>query len=377
MSKKKILFTTYDLRIGGVEKVLVNLLNNLDHNKYEITLYLQFKEGDFLNQLNSNIIVKDYNLSKSKNIIYRKLVNGIKFISVLLKNYHKYDFSCCFGSGYIPSAKLALLASKKNAAWLHTNIINFMRNNDYLQQLYKNDKTLEEKCKRFINSYHFRRFKNLIFVSDNAKDAYLTLYPDDKSRIKVIRNLIDTDFIAQNINEKISIKKDKTNITFLNVSRHTEYDKKLTRLIEACKKLKENYNFKVIMVGSGEQTTYYKKLVKKYKLDNYFEFVGFKSNPFPYYKIADAFVLCSQFEGFPTTFIEAMVMGVPIITTDVSDAKSMIDNKYGIVVSNNDEAIYDGMKKFLDQGFKAKETFDAKKYNENSLNKLECMFNEE
>lgn len=376
MSKKKILFTTYDLRIGGVEKVLVNLLNNLDYNKYEVTLYLQFREGEFLNQLNSNIIVKDYNLVKSKNVIYRKIINGIKFISILLKNYHKFDFSCCFGSGYIPSAKLALKASKNNAAWLHTNIINFMKSNDYLQQLYKNDKTLEDKCKHFINSYYFREFQNQIFVSNDAQKAYLTLYPEDEHKIKVIRNLIDSEFVMKNLDEKIDIKKDKNEVIFLNVGRHTEYDKRLTRLIGACKKLKDNYKFKVIMVGSGDQTEYYKKMVKKYKLDNYFDFVGFKSNPFPYYKNADAMILCSQFEGFPTTFIEAMIMNVPIITTNVSDAMDIIDNKYGIVVENNDNAIYDGMKKFLDEGFKIKKRFDFKKYNEESLKQLESMFDE-
>lgn len=375
MKKKNLLFTTYDLRIGGVEKVLVNLLNNLDTNKYNVTLYLQFREGEFLGQLKPEIKVKDYNLSKCKNILIRKLVNGFKFISILIRNFRKYDFACCFGSGYIPSARLALAASSNNAAWLHTNILNFMKNNDYLINLYHKDKTIEEKCKRFINSYHFRKFDNLIFVSEDAKNAYLSLYEEDINKVRVIRNLIDYEYIISNAGEEIEYKKDKT--VFLNVSRHSEYDKRITRLIEACKKLKKDYSFELLLVGGGEETENYKKLVNKYKLNDYIKFVGFKTNPFPYYKIADAFVLCSQFEGFPTTFIESMVMNVPIITTKVSDALSMIDNKYGIVVDNNDEAIYDGMKKFLDEGFKIKKKFDYKKYNNDSLNELEKMFNGE
>ena len=80
--------------------------------------------------------------------------------------------------------------------------------------------------------------------------------------------------------------------------------------------------------------------------------------------------MSSAFEGFPTTFGEAMTLGVPLITTDVSDAKELIDNKYGIVVVNNDEAIYDGMKEFLDNGFKVEKKFNPKKYNEESMNKL-------
>lgn len=372
MKKTKLLFTTYDLRIGGVEKVLVNLLNSLDTSKYEITLYLQFREGEFIEQLKPEIIIKDYNLIKNKNIVIRKIANGLKFMFILIKNFRKYDFACCFGSGYIPSARLALVASSRNAAWLHTNILNFMKNNDYLINLYKKDKTIEDKCKRFINSYHFRKFDNLIFVSENARNAYLTLYSEDKNKVKVIRNLIDYNYILENSNEKIEYKKDK--VTFLNVSRHTEYDKKLTRLIEACRKLKKDYSFELLLVGGGEESEYYKKLVDNYKLNKYIKFIGFKTNPFPYYKIADAFVLCSQFEGFPTTFIESMMMNVPIITTDVSDASSMIANKYGIVVENDDTSIYNGMKKFLDEGFKIKKKFDYKKYNQDSINELEKMF---
>ena len=111
-------------------------------------------------------------------------------------------------------------------------------------------------------------------------------------------------------------------------------------------------------------------MVKEKKLEDYIVFYGKKANPFPYIKNANAFVMSSSFEGFPTTFGEAMTLGVPLITTDVSDAKELIENKYGIVVNNNDEAIYDGMKEFLDNGFKIEKKFNPKKYNEESMNKL-------
>lgn len=63
-------------------------------------------------------------------------------------------------------------------------------------------------------------------------------------------------------------------------------------------------------------------------------------------------------------FVESMILNIPIITTDVSDAKEDIDNKYGFVVLNNDTGIYDGMKKFMDEGFKIKDNFDYVQYNQ-------------
>ena len=76
--KKKLLFCSYDLNIGGIENALINLLNNMDYSKYDITLILERKEGVFLDKLNSNVHVKEYKVSSCKNIIFRKLYNFIK-----------------------------------------------------------------------------------------------------------------------------------------------------------------------------------------------------------------------------------------------------------------------------------------------------------
>ena len=70
--KKKILFTAFNLDFGGVEKCLVNLVNRLDKNKYDIKILLQVKEGVFLKDVNNNIKVEGYNLSKIKNK-YKKI----------------------------------------------------------------------------------------------------------------------------------------------------------------------------------------------------------------------------------------------------------------------------------------------------------------
>ena len=81
-------------------------------------------------------------------------------------------------------------------------------------------------------------------------------------------------------------------------------------------------------------------------------------NPYPYFKVSDATVLTSEYEGYPVVFVESLVLGTPILTTDVSDAKKEIDSKYGIVLKDNSpEEIAKDMKEIIFRLFRL-ELFD-------------------
>ena len=97
--------------------------------------------------------------------------------------------------------------------------------------------------------------------------------------------------------------------------------------------------------------------------------LGPKKNPYPYFKISDAFILSSEFEGYPVVFVESQILGLPIITTNVSDSKKEIEGKYGLVVENSEKGVYKGMKKFLDGKIKTNK-FNPEKYNEEIAQKV-------
>lgn len=356
---KKILITAYNLDIGGIETALLNLLKKLDLNKYDITLVLEKKEGIFLDQVPSGIKVIDYNLSYSKNIIYRKLRNRLKLIIWKLTHKNKYDYSFCFATHSIPGAHIALNGSKNNVIWIHSNYCSFFK--------YDMD-----KLNNFFNKIKLSKFKNYIFVSYQNKDETLKYY-NLEGNIYVINNIMDGESIIKKSKQKIEYQKPKDKILFVNVSRHDEYQKRITRIIEASNKLlKEGYDFELLLIGDGPEHQLYQDLVKKYKLEKNIKFLGKKSNPFPYYKIADAAILSSPNEGYPVVFNEARILNVPLITTKVSDYQD-IENKYGIVTEQ--EEIYIGMKQFLDKGFKIKKEFNYKEYNQDILNKIENLIN--
>ena len=92
-------------------------------------------------------------------------------------------------------------------------------------------------------------------------------------------------------------------------------------------------------------------------------------NPYPYLKKSDCLLLSSQFEGYPVVFVESQILGKPIVTTKVSDSKKEIEGKYGIVVENSEEGVYNGMKEFLEKGY-IPQNFSGEEYNQEIIENL-------
>lgn len=351
---KKLLITAYDLNIGGIEKSLINLLNKIN-NKYDITLILEHQTGDLLDLIPSNIKVEEYKVSNSKNVFFRKTYNFIKFFKWKLSNINKYDFSICYATYSLPGKKLALTASKKNAIWIHTNY----------KLIYKDDKKVFD----FFKLMELEKFSKCVFVSRDAYNCSIEIYPHIAEKSIVCNNYINLEEIKEKSKEKIEISKDNE-ILFVNVGRHDENSKRLTRLIEACKKLKEDkLKFKLLMVGDGPDYSTYVKLVNKYNLEKQIIFVGSKKNPFPYYNLADCVVLSSDYEGYPVVFLESLALNKPIISTKVSDYKE-IEN-YGFFVDKNIDDLYMAMKKFIQGDYNFKKNYDIKKLNKEIDEKIQ------
>jgi len=356
---KKLLFAAYSLDVGGIEKALVTLLNELQKRGYEITLVLEKKEGIFLNEINSNIQIITYTPNNDKNILKRKFINFINQINFTLKYKNKFDFSASFATFSNAGAFVSRTASKNSHLWGHA---------DYLT-LFQND--VEETRKFFIEK-KYNKFKKIVFVSKEGRDTFVSVFPEMKEKTIVCNNLIDNQKIEKLANEEIELKKEEIT-TFLNIGRHDEKQKKLSKIIEVAKKLKqENYRFKILFVGDGQDSDQYKEMVKQYQLEEQIIFLGRKQNPYPYFKISDCVVLTSDYEGYPVVFLESMILNKPLITTKVSDYEE-VEGKYGFTTTKDIDDIYEKMKLFIENGFEIKEKFDAEKYNNQIIEKIENL----
>ncbi len=357
-NNKKILFAAHSLDIGGIETALVTLVNKLQNIGYSVTVALEKKQGIFLKELDKNIKVIEYRPNNNKNKLIRKTINLMKRIRFILKYKNKFSFSACFATYSIPASFVSRMASKNSCLWGHA---------DYLT-LHEGS---VEKTREFFEKREYDKFKNIVFVSNEGKESFLKVFPNAKDKTIVCNNLINGNKILNLQNEEIDLKRESNCKVFVNVGRHDEKQKRLTRIIESAKKLKkDNYNFKILFIGSGQDTKLYKDMVKKEKLDKYIIFLGKKENPYPYYKLSDCVILTSDYEGYPVVLLESFVLNKPIITTKVSDY-SEVEGKHGFVTEKDTNDIYDKMKKFLDEGFEIKEKFDYEKYNEEIIRKIQ------
>lgn len=357
---KKLLFAASTLDLGGIETALITLINTLVQKEYEITLVLEKKQGVFMNEVNEKIKIVEYNPCDSKWYFYRKIVNLLKRINFNRKYRNKFDFSACFATYSLSAGFAARTASSNCALWGHA---------DYLALFHGN----KEEMKLFFKQRHYDKFQHLIFVSEEGRDSFISLFPEMKDRVMVCNNLIDAEKIGKKAQQEIEIE--KANVpTFVNVGRHDERQKKLTRIIQAAARLKkEGYAFQVFLVGDGKDTDQYKEQVKQEGLEKQILFLGKQANPYPYYRISDYVILSSDYEGYPVVFLESFILGKPIITTKVSDY-SQVEGKFGVVVEKDTQAIYEAMKQWIEHGYIVKEKFDVEQYNDEIQKKLEKIF---
>lgn len=251
---KKILIAAHSLGLGGIETSLITLIKQLEKN-YNITLVLEKKEGLFLEKISPKVKIIEYTPNSNKNIFIRKIINMIKQIQFKAKYKNKFDFAVSYATYSLSSGFVARNASNNSALWVHA---------DYLS-LYQRD---IELAKRYYQSLKIDKFKNIVFVSKEAQRNFISIFPNLKDKTIQCNNLIDAESLLKKEQEEIEledikkINKKEQETVFLNIGRHDERQKRLSRLIQVAKMLKDNnYNFKILFVGDGQDSEGNKKKI--------------------------------------------------------------------------------------------------------------------
>lgn len=348
MKKKKLLFIIWSYSYGGgAERILSNLMNALDPEKYEIDL-LEYRHNNIhWEKTNDNIHVLPYVVDEVHDSRFRKyLMEKIVFHkpSLLRKKYIKktYDYEISFNY-MIPS--FLLTQNGKSIAWTHTTISEEKEGN-----------RLIEKQRNF-----FKPVQNIVVISKSSKESYERVFPEYQNKMVLIHNGYDFEEILQKSKEKIKEKHKR--FTLVTVARMCD-QKNPMRMLEVANLLKKrNREFDFYIVGSGEETPKMEEYIKKNHLSDCVHMVGFQANPFPYVKMSDVFLSLSKAEGFPTVFVEAMSLGKPVITTVVGGSKELIDGgKNGFEITTNEEAVEKIEKLMNDQKLYQKLSKNASSY---------------
>ncbi len=360
---KKIVFGITSLTLGGAERVLVDIVNKLN-NDYDITIFTLYKGGEFEKAVSNRVKVKSLydtsyiNMSKLKKIAISLKLFFMKN-SIYNKNIkqEKYDTEIAFLEGPITRLFSTKNPNTKKIAWVHNDIAQVFGD------------SLKSKMKNKYDKKVYNIYQTIVFVSkDNLKKFKKTYSNIDVKKLKLIYNYIDANNVLKkaNMDENIELEQGKINI--VTVSRLTK-QKAIDRLINVHKDLIENgIMHNIYVIGDGSQKEFLQKQIEEANVKETFNLLGKKENPYPYIKKASLFCLLSEYEGYGMVLEEAKILDKFIITTNTATREAVANYQKSLVVDNNEEAIYEGLRKVIKDRLNAE--YENNEINENNNENL-------
>lgn len=360
---RKVLISSFDMEVGGVERSLISMLNNFDYDNNEVDLMLYSHTGDFMPFLTDKVnllnedkkyatfrksigqTIKGGNISLGITRVLSKCIAKIKGKRNNLSEYGIYQMQLMwkYALPFLPNIDKEydvaisylwphyFIAEKVNAkrkiAWIHT---------DY--------STIETDIDMDLKMWN--KFDYIIAVSEECKNAFLRKYPSLKNKVKVIENITSPEFIRNMAEEEIEedIKSDNS-FKLVSVAR-LSHAKGIDNAVKALKILHDRglTDIKWYVVGYGGDEEMIRKLISENNLEESFILLGKKINPYPYIKVGDIYVQPSRYEGKAVTVTEAQILNKPVLITNYPTAKSQVRDKYdGLICELSVEGIANGV----------------------------------
>lgn len=334
---KKILFLIHDLGQGGAEKVLVNLVNNMDRSKFDISVTALFGGGvneQFLKpDIHFNVVFPKEILGNSK---FMKLLTPQQLHKICVKEH--YDIEVSYLEG--PSARVVSGCNDpdtKLVSWIHVE-----------------HHTMEKLAASFRSKQEARtcysRFDQTVCVSQYVHDDFCRILDFQRPCI-VLYNTVESEKILASADEKASeLRWDgKTKLVAVGTLKQSKGYMRLLRIVKCLRD--EQYPIHLYILGIGPLQQEMEKYIHQNKLGDIVTLLGYQTNPYKYVSKCDLFVCASFAEGFSTAATEALIVGTPVCTVEVSGMKEMLgeNNEYGVVTDNNEEALYLGIKSLLSE----------------------------
>ncbi|PJW13246.1 glycosyl transferase [Geobacillus sp. Manikaran-105] len=362
---KNILIASFDMEVGGVERSLINMLENFNYKNYAVDLMLYRHQGDFMPFLPSKInllseipqyatfrksigeILKDkqYSIGFSR-ILAKMNANFIgKIKGIVEPGYYqmqlmwKYSLSILPGLDKEYDVAISYLwphyfvadkvRAKKKIAWIHT---------DY--------STIEIDINMDFKIWN--KFDHIVAVSEACKNSFLKKFGKLENKVVVIENIISPEFIRKMANEEVDNPMiNDSRFKIITVAR-LSHSKGIDNAVKALRILKDKGYDDIAwyIVGYGEDEKLIRDLIEEYNLYDRFILLGKKINPYPYIKEADLYVQPSRYEGKAVTVTEAKILGKPILITNYATAQSQVQNGFdGYITELSIEGIVDGIER--------------------------------
>jgi hypothetical protein len=325
--KKTIVFRSGSLTMGGLERILIEVLQNIDKEKYNVVAIIENDLGDeniFLKDVPKEIMVyflkteeiihrTKYHRVRKKNIINKIMYNffmakerviELRKMKEILKKIGKVDIFIdfdCGGTKYIDKLDVG-----KKIVWCHGSIPKVL-----------GDKT--GKLKR--NGENLKKYDTIVTICDEMKEETKRIYPFLKDKVIRIYNPFNFDrILTLSTDDKDLTEQEKELMKekyIVAVSRLDMVQKDYGTLIKAFKLLKERgVKEKLYIVGDGPGRDEIQTLIDKNNLLEDVKLIGQTKNPYIWMKNSELFVHSSNYEGLPTVLIEALILNKVVVSSD-------------------------------------------------------------
>lgn len=359
LEKKKVLIAMTSLYNGGAEKSLVNLLNELPQDQYDIDLLLFKREGLYLKQVPSYVNILDTprdiqllysSFHKAKKMFFPKFFgtlfsrllygNSYKAKGVRWKYFYskhiqqidkKYDVAIAYISGEILWFVDEKVNAEKKITWVHID--------------YKAAK-LSKEC----DYPHYKNLDAIVTISENCANILKEVFPEFADKIYNIPNITSSAVLRRRSEEFYpqEYQRSEKQYKLLSVGRLAG-QKGFDMAVSAAALLKKaGVSFDWFIIGNGPLEKQLERQMKKEGVEDCFKLIGVRENPYPYMKNCDLIVQSSRYEGKSVVLDEAKILGKPIVATNYPTVKDqIIDGEEGIITEMNPQGIAAGIEKLL------------------------------
>ena len=363
--KKKVLFMLINMNIGGTEKALLNMINEMPKEKYDITILVLEEKGGFLDYIPRHVTLKSLNgfhlikdmikmppLQVAKDLLikrnfktciefsfyylYSKIFKNNNLFYEYISKYvfdekYRYDIAIAYAGpvDFISFFILRKVIANRKIQWIHFDVTKIGFNKDYARK-----------------NYFY--FDEINLVSNEARIKFEELVPEVKSKTKTFLNHVSPLTIKNLSKNEVGFQDNFNGIRILTVGR-LSFEKGQDKCIRILKKLlNKGYHVRWYCIGDGNAKREYQELVSKYLLQEDFIFLGSNPNPYPFIKQCDIYVQPSRYEGYCLTIMEAKILNKPIVATNVNGVKEQIDHmKTGLITNTEEDNLYEFVEELI------------------------------
>ncbi|MBL0210403.1 MAG: glycosyltransferase [Holophagaceae bacterium] len=349
---KRMLIVANGLEGGGAEKVLITLINHLDSRQYDITLYsmvacdihrLELMRPIHYRYFFEAVIPEDNELVR----FWKKLRNKLKLLIFDFLPARWFYFLFVTGKFDIEFAAIEGYATKVisgsgnptslKIAWVHIDLFNL----HWTDIVFKKP---DEEKKAYC------RFDKIVCVSAVVKENLDRLFEVHEKSL-VLYNPVDVGDIRQKARELVPVPRSTSKLFRMVTAGRLAEQKGFDRLLDIHRRLlADGLAHELWILGEGPQRLVLEAYIREHHLEESVCLLGFQANPYAFINQCDLFVCSSRAEGFSTVATEAVILGLPVVTTDCAGMRELLltgEDSCGLITGNDNENLYIGLKDIL------------------------------